>query len=197
VGHEHGGLPEPCLERPELALLLDEPFGALDRSRVEEQREFGRSARLRKTAVFVTHDMREAARVADRIALLGSGQLIALGTPAELAAHADPGCARFSRQGRMSPDLLREIATETGHHVLLVAVSIGIATAIGVPLGIFLTAAAGGGAGPCSSRRRHPDDPELALFGFLIPVPRSAGSGRGPRWWRSRCTGSCRWCGTP
>src|SRR5947209_7680465 len=70
-------------------VLMDEPFGALDPiTRTELQREFrALQARLRKTAVFVTHDMREAARVADRIALLGSGQLIALGTPAELAAH--------------------------------------------------------------------------------------------------------------
>ena len=38
----------------------------------------------------------------------------------------------------MSPDLLREVAAETGRHVVLVAVSIGIATAIGVPLGVFI-----------------------------------------------------------
>ena len=82
-------------------VLLDEPFGALDPiTRTELQREFrALQARLRKTAVFVTHDMREAARVADRIALLGSGQLIALGTPAELAAHADPEVRAFLEAG--------------------------------------------------------------------------------------------------
>jgi len=82
-------------------VLLDEPFGALDPiTRSELQREFrALQARLRKTAIFVTHDMREAARVADRIALLGHGQLIALGTPAELATHADPEVRAFLEAG--------------------------------------------------------------------------------------------------
>ena len=82
-------------------VLLDEPFGALDPiTRSELQREFrALQARLRKTAIFVTHDMREAARVADRIALLGRGQLIALGTPAELATHADPEVRAFLEAG--------------------------------------------------------------------------------------------------
>ena len=67
-------------------LLLDEPFGALDPiTRAELQREFrALQSRLRKTAVFVTHDMREAALVGDRIALLDAGRLAAMGTPAEL-----------------------------------------------------------------------------------------------------------------
>jgi len=82
-------------------VLLDEPFGALDPiTRSELQREFrALQARLRKTTIFVTHDMREAARVADRIALLGAGNLIALGTPAELAAHADPEVRAFLDAG--------------------------------------------------------------------------------------------------
>ena len=67
-------------------LLLDEPFGALDPiTRAELQREFrALQYRLRKTAIFVTHDMREAALVGDRIALLDGGRLTAMGTPAEL-----------------------------------------------------------------------------------------------------------------
>jgi len=71
-------------------LLLDEPFGALDPiTRAELQREFrALQARLRKTAVFVTHDMREAALVGDRVALMEAGHLVALGTLADLRAHA-------------------------------------------------------------------------------------------------------------
>jgi osmoprotectant transport system ATP-binding protein len=67
-------------------LLLDEPFGALDPiTRAELQREFrGLQSRLRKTAVFVTHDMREAALVGDRIALVDAGRLATVGTAAEL-----------------------------------------------------------------------------------------------------------------
>jgi len=70
-------------------LLLDEPFGALDPiTRTELQREFrALQGRLRKTAVFVTHDMREAALVADRIALMEGGRLAAVGTMAALRGH--------------------------------------------------------------------------------------------------------------
>jgi osmoprotectant transport system ATP-binding protein len=82
-------------------LLLDEPFGALDPiTRAELQREFrGLQARLRKTAIFVTHDMREAARVADRIALLAGGALIAFGTAATLRASRDPEVHSFFEAG--------------------------------------------------------------------------------------------------
>jgi osmoprotectant transport system ATP-binding protein len=78
-------------------VLLDEPFGALDPlTRAELQREFrALQARLRKTAVFVTHDMREAGIVADRIALVDAGRLVALGTLAELHAAADPTVRAF------------------------------------------------------------------------------------------------------
>ena len=82
-------------------LLLDEPFGALDPiTRTELQREFrALQARLRKTAIFVTHDMREAARVADRIALLGGGRLLAVGTPAELGSSEDREVQAFLEAG--------------------------------------------------------------------------------------------------
>jgi len=82
-------------------VLLDEPFGALDPiTRRELQREFrALQARLRKTAVFVTHDLREASLVADRIALLDGGRLVASGTPAELAASARPEVRDFLEAG--------------------------------------------------------------------------------------------------
>jgi len=74
-------------------LLLDEPFGALDPvTRRELQDEFrALTLRLGKTAVFVTHDLAEAARVADRIALLRQGQLVVCGTLDEFASsdHAE------------------------------------------------------------------------------------------------------------
>ena len=73
-------------------LLLDEPFGALDPiTRAELQREFrALQARLKKTAVFVTHDMREAALVGDRIAVLAGGRLCAVATPEALRESGDP-----------------------------------------------------------------------------------------------------------
>jgi osmoprotectant transport system ATP-binding protein len=71
-------------------LLLDEPFGALDPiTRRELQDEFrALTRRLGKTAIFVTHDLSEAARVADRIALLDGGRLVALGSFDELRRQA-------------------------------------------------------------------------------------------------------------
>lgn len=66
-------------------LLLDEPFSALDPlSRVSLQREFcDLMARLGKTAIFVTHDIREALVVGTRVALLESGRLSQLARPDE------------------------------------------------------------------------------------------------------------------
>jgi len=73
-------------------LLLDEPFGALDPiTRAELQREFRTlQARLKKTAIFVTHDMREAALVGDRIAVVAGGRLRAVATPEALHESRDP-----------------------------------------------------------------------------------------------------------
>jgi osmoprotectant transport system ATP-binding protein len=64
-------------------LLLDEPFGALDPlTRASLQREFATlSKRLHKTAVFVTHDVREALLLGSRIGLMHAGKLLLLETP--------------------------------------------------------------------------------------------------------------------
>jgi osmoprotectant transport system ATP-binding protein len=61
-------------------LLMDEPFGALDPlTRVDLHREFRRiQDRLRKTVLLVTHDLREARALADRIGILDGGRLVAL-----------------------------------------------------------------------------------------------------------------------
>ena len=66
-------------------LLFDEPFGALDPvTRAEVQRQFAAlSQRLRKTSLFVTHDVREALSLASRIALLRGGTLELLAAPQE------------------------------------------------------------------------------------------------------------------
>ena len=64
-------------------LLLDEPFGALDPlTRAALQKEFAElSQRLRKTVIFVTHDVREALLLASHIGLMRAGRLILLETP--------------------------------------------------------------------------------------------------------------------
>jgi osmoprotectant transport system ATP-binding protein len=79
-------------------MLMDEPFGALDRiTRVRLQTEFLRIlAGLQKTVVFVTHDIDEAIRMGDRIAILRDGRLVQEGTPAEiLASPADAFVEEF------------------------------------------------------------------------------------------------------
>lgn len=72
-------------------LLLDEPFSALDPlSRTSLQREFrDLMARLGKTAILVTHDMREALVVGSRVALLESGRLSLVAGPSEFAQLRD------------------------------------------------------------------------------------------------------------
>jgi osmoprotectant transport system ATP-binding protein len=66
-------------------LLFDEPFGALDPvTRVELQRQFLNLRRdFQKTAIFVTHDVREALRLGTRIALLAAGRLDVVAEPNE------------------------------------------------------------------------------------------------------------------
>jgi osmoprotectant transport system ATP-binding protein len=78
-------------------VLMDEPFGALDPlTRVELQREFSAlAARLHKTIVFVTHDVREAFKLAARIGLFKDGRLIAAETPAEFEKSKDPEARAF------------------------------------------------------------------------------------------------------
>jgi osmoprotectant transport system ATP-binding protein len=64
-------------------LLLDEPFGALDPiTRSNLQKEFARLVKeLDKTAVFVTHDLREAMLLGTRICLMDKGRIVLLETP--------------------------------------------------------------------------------------------------------------------
>jgi osmoprotectant transport system ATP-binding protein len=82
---------------PEI-LLMDEPFGALDPvTRSELQREFAELAkRLKKTIVFVTHDLREALLLASRIALLQDGKIVASDTPQNFMKLQHPEVQAFA-----------------------------------------------------------------------------------------------------
>ena len=84
-------------------LLMDEPFGALDPvNRLVLQDEFLRmQRRLRKTVIFVSHDIDEAIRLGDRIALMRAGQLEQYAPPDELLARpANDFIAHFVGQDR-------------------------------------------------------------------------------------------------
>lgn len=79
-------------------LLMDEPFAALDPiTRADLQREFRALAlRLKKTIVFVTHDVREALFLASRIALLDQGRLIGVYAPGEFLKATEPEIHAFA-----------------------------------------------------------------------------------------------------
>ena len=70
-------------------LLMDEPFGALDAiTRARMQDELLRVQRdVHKTILFVSHDIEEAFKLGDQIAVLSEGKLIQLGTPIDLLAN--------------------------------------------------------------------------------------------------------------
>ncbi|MFJ6700137.1 ABC transporter ATP-binding protein [Streptomyces sp. NPDC091272] len=79
-------------------LLMDEPFGAVDpvvRERLQDE-FLSLQATVRKTVLLVTHDMEEAVRMGDRIAVYGQGRIEQLDTPAAvLGAPATPYVAQF------------------------------------------------------------------------------------------------------
>lgn len=84
-------------------LLMDEPFAALDPvNREIIQDEFLRMQQtLRKTILFVSHDIDEAVKMADRIAIFRAGKLAQFGPPDELLAHpADDFVAGFVGRDR-------------------------------------------------------------------------------------------------
>jgi osmoprotectant transport system ATP-binding protein len=86
-------------------LLMDEPFGAIDPVvRVRLQKELLRLQKvLHKTIVFVTHDIDEAVRIGDRVALLSQGGVLEqYARPEEMLAHpASAFVTEFLGEGRM------------------------------------------------------------------------------------------------
>jgi osmoprotectant transport system ATP-binding protein len=82
------GVARALAAEPDL-ILMDEPFGALDPiTRREIQAEFRElRRRLGTTVILVTHDVREAALVADRIALMDNGKIVQEGPAAEVLAN--------------------------------------------------------------------------------------------------------------
>ncbi|MBB4276692.1 glycine betaine/proline transport system ATP-binding protein [Rhizobium mongolense] len=79
-------------------LLMDEPFSALDPLiRRDLQSLFlSMSKSLHKTTLFITHDLEEAFRMGDRIAIMKDGQIVQIGTAAEIVSYpADSYVAEF------------------------------------------------------------------------------------------------------
>ena len=82
------GLARALAADPEF-LLMDEPFSALDPLiRRQLQSEFIKlSKQMKKTTVFITHDLDEAVRVGHRIAIMRDGKVIQIGTPEQIVVN--------------------------------------------------------------------------------------------------------------
>ncbi len=79
-------------------LLMDEPFSALDPLiRRQMQEEFlNLRAKVKKTVVFITHDLIEALHLGDRIAIMQDGKIVQLGTPEDIVSRpADDYVSEF------------------------------------------------------------------------------------------------------
>jgi len=101
------GLARALAADPQI-LLMDEPFGALDPiTRTEIQHEFMQLKKtLRKTVVFVTHDVAEALMLGDRIALMDSGKLKGTFAPAEFLRSTDDSVQPYVNAFRASQQIL-------------------------------------------------------------------------------------------
>lgn len=78
-------------------LLMDEPFGALDPlTRSDIQQEFkALQQRLKKTVMFVTHDVREALLLGERIAVMEDGRVVGMYSPDEFVLSSEPLVAAY------------------------------------------------------------------------------------------------------
>ncbi|MGY3343090.1 MULTISPECIES: ATP-binding cassette domain-containing protein [unclassified Bradyrhizobium] len=109
------GVARALAARPRI-VLMDEPFGALDpltRDALgEDFRELHR--RLGLTTVMITHDMTEAILLADRIAVMRGGKLLAQGTPAELSDSSDAYVLELLRTPRRQVERLNALLPQGG-----------------------------------------------------------------------------------
>jgi glycine betaine/proline transport system ATP-binding protein len=82
------GLARALAADPEI-LLMDEPFSALDpliRRQLQDQ-FLDLSAHMDKTTLFITHDLDEAIRMGDHIAIMNDGEIVQIGTPEEIVTN--------------------------------------------------------------------------------------------------------------
>src|ERR1700716_970191 len=109
------GVARALAARPRI-VLMDEPFGApgpLPRDpRAEHLRDLHRKLGL--TTVMITHDMTEAILLADRVAVMRAGKLLAQGTPAELSNSDDPYVGELLRTPRRQAERLNVLLPRDG-----------------------------------------------------------------------------------
>jgi osmoprotectant transport system ATP-binding protein len=109
------GVARALAARPKI-VLMDEPFGALDPlTRDALGDDFrGLHDKLGLTTVMITHDMTEAILLADRIAVMRAGRLLAQGTPAELARSGDAYVGELLRTPRRQAERLKILLPRDG-----------------------------------------------------------------------------------
>ncbi len=99
------GLARALAVNPKI-LLLDEPFSGLDplirRNMQEELIKL--QGQLHKTMVFITHDLNEALKLGDRIAIMRDGEIVQLGTPEEIVLNP---------QGEYVTEFIRDVRRES------------------------------------------------------------------------------------
>ena len=109
------GVARALAARPKI-VLMDEPFGALDPLTLDALGDDFRGLhnKLGLTTVMITHDMTEAILLADRIAVMRAGRLLAQGTPAELAKNGDAYVGELLRTPRRQAERLKILLPRDG-----------------------------------------------------------------------------------
>jgi osmoprotectant transport system ATP-binding protein len=109
------GVARALAARPRI-VLMDEPFGALDPLTRDALGDDYRALhrKLGLTTVMITHDMTEAILLADRVAVMRGGKLLAEGTPAELSSSGDAYVGELLRTPRRQAERLNALLPRDG-----------------------------------------------------------------------------------
>jgi osmoprotectant transport system ATP-binding protein len=109
------GVARALAARPRI-VLMDEPFGALDPLTRDALGDDYRAlhSHLGLTTIMITHDMTEAILLADRIAVMRAGRLLAEGTPTELSNSSDPYVGELLSTPRRQADRLKVLLPRDG-----------------------------------------------------------------------------------
>jgi osmoprotectant transport system ATP-binding protein len=109
------GVARALAARPRI-VLMDEPFGALDPLTRDGLGDDYRALhdKLGLTTIMITHDMTEAILLADRVAVMRAGRLLAQGTPSELSNSGDPYVGELLRTPRRQAERLNRLLPRDG-----------------------------------------------------------------------------------
>ncbi len=102
-------------------LLMDEPFSALDPLiRRELQDELAvLQEKVKKTIIFITHDLDEAVRIGDRIAIMRDGKIVQMDIPTEVALNpADDFVREFTKEVRQHALVTAEVIMHEAEHIV-------------------------------------------------------------------------------